>query len=47
MDLKDLINKSIDSKTKPLGSLGMIENIARKICLIQNSISPILTNPKL
>ena len=47
MDLKDLINKSIDSKTKPLGSLGMIENIARKICLIQNSISPILTNPKI
>ena len=47
MDLIREINKSIDSKTKPIGSLGRIEDIARKICLIQKSTNPILNNPKI
>ncbi|MDC0253104.1 nicotinate-nucleotide--dimethylbenzimidazole phosphoribosyltransferase [Chloroflexi bacterium] len=47
MDLIREINKSIDSKTKPIGSLGRIEDIARKICLIQKSTNPILINPKI
>ena len=45
MDLIDQIKKSIDSKTKPVGSLGMIEEIANKICLLQKSTSPTLINP--
>tara|TARA_B100001250_G_scaffold178699_1_gene153576 strand:+ start:1748 stop:2761 length:1014 start_codon:yes stop_codon:yes gene_type:complete len=47
MDLIREINKSIDSKTKPIGSLGRIEDIAKKICLIQKSTNPILINPKI
>ena len=47
MDLIDQIQNTIDSKTKPVGSLGTIEEIAKKICLIQKSTSPTLKLPKI
>ena len=47
MDLIDQIQNTIDSKTKPVGSLGTIEEIAQKICLIQKSTSPTLKLPKI
>ena len=47
MDLINQIQNTIDSKTKPLSSLGTIEEIAKKICLIQKTISPILKLPKI
>ena len=47
MSLKNEIKNLIDSKTKPIGSLGLLENIAYKICLIQKSKKPSLINPQI
>lgn len=41
---KEIIHK-INNKTKPLGSLGTLEIIAKKLCLIQNTLTPKLNKP--
>lgn len=39
------IQDKIDNKTKPLGSLGLLEQVAAKVALIQNSLAPKLLKP--
>src|SRR5690606_18784033 len=39
------LNARIDNKTKPLGALGRLEEIALKVGLVQNSLTPRLARP--
>ncbi|MEM7549054.1 MAG: nicotinate-nucleotide--dimethylbenzimidazole phosphoribosyltransferase [Bacteroidota bacterium] len=43
--LEDEILLKIDSKTKPVGSLGKLEQLATQIALIQNTTHPKIENP--
>ena len=42
---KKVAQDRIDSLAKPLGSLGKLEGIAKRVATIQNSLTPRLTNP--
>lgn len=46
-ELLEAIDHKIDTKTKPLGALGQLERLARKIAVIQNSLEPRLNAPHL
>lgn len=41
------LQHKIDQKTKPFGALGQLETLARKIGLIQHSLTPQLTQPQM
>lgn len=43
--IAESIQHKIDNKTKPLGSLGVLETLAKQIALIQQTLTPTLSNP--
>ncbi len=43
--LKELLHHKINTKTKPLGALGMLENIAIQVGIILETASPSISNP--
>ncbi len=45
MIAKETIQHKIDSKTKPIGALGYLEQIAMQICTIQQTLEPKLIEP--
>ncbi len=44
-DLSEQIKHKIDTKTKPLGALGRLEEVAEQVALIQQTLSPTLNKP--
>ena len=45
MTIEEQLQHKINNKTKPLGALGMLEELALKIGLIQKSVSPVINKP--
>lgn len=44
-NLEQAIQHKIDFKTKPLGSLGILESLAKQICLVQKTLKPKIQKP--
>src|SRR5260221_7370283 len=44
-DLRKELQHKIDSKTKPLGALGRLEEVALQVGLIQGSVRPQINHP--
>lgn len=45
LSLEETVRQRIDYKTKPIGALGQLEELALQIALIQQTETPVLTNP--
>lgn len=46
-ELKSIAQSKLDQKTKPIGSLGMLENIAARLAAIKGSFSPSLKSKRM
>lgn len=45
MNLAEQVQLKIDTKTKPLGALGELEQVAKQICMVQQTLSPEIIKP--
>ncbi len=45
MTIQEQLQQKINNKTKPIGALGMLEELALKIGTVQHSLSPRISNP--
>ena len=45
MTIEEQLQHKINNKTKPVGALGMLEELALKIGTIQHSLSPRISKP--
>lgn len=45
MTIQEQLQKKINNKTKPIGALGLLEELALKIGVVQHSVSPRISHP--
>lgn len=45
MTIQEQLQQKINNKTKPIGALGMLEELVLKIGTVQNSLSPVISKP--
>jgi nicotinate-nucleotide--dimethylbenzimidazole phosphoribosyltransferase len=45
MNIKEQLQHKINYKTKPLGALGILEDVALQVGMIQNTVTPVISNP--
>jgi nicotinate-nucleotide--dimethylbenzimidazole phosphoribosyltransferase len=47
IDISKLLQQKIDNKTKPTGSLGVLESLAKQIGIVFQTLEPKITNPNI